>query len=1191
MKQTSTTKDADTQANTTTTTTAATSQRQQQQQQQSPPPPLPPLPSALTSVHAGGSGAAEVTQFQRSDWIRRLFPPKYKVQVVADSVQQLEPSNVEEIFHASEIVVAWLNSSTTTAATSSASSSSSSSSSPAASSSISSVLGRGLTLDDVFALSVYTFDFGSDGQNERSPQNVLNRALSLRTTVELLRIRAFLFNFLAALRKLPRFRMDPAGGPAAPSLFVPIAKDGFLGGFDLAAMVDSSHRPKVSPGTAGIAIVPSLSYGSGVDSYESFYSQCSATLSRNVSCDSGAAVTTAKEEEENDGGGGDDDDAVLEREERRLVGTVFVCPSFITAYTTRVAARNRLSAQEAAQSRESFSYHNPNVECVVAGTLVEVVCGSALWHYDVQPFAVFPAEGSVLLEADRVFRVLAITHSRGLRTIRVAAVDTPVLLQDILPPRGEIIIRNSQKAPPPPPPPLPPQRYEGGPIPNFVSSAIYWATKNTEFHYFDPQTMLYVVYPDVDASKSDIIFSASTAATVVPAPPGSSYEDEDEEEEGGNGYYDGGYGGKDENSEYSDEDDENEEEEEEEEVWADDFVYSSGEGSSKGVHKSPVNYYNRNSGRGGRRGVISKVAEGASSLISAVSNYKGSGVIESDSDNSDGLSEDEDGEEHASDDDDDNNDNNNEGNGSSSSSSNSNSNYYNNNEEEEEEENSEDEEDEEEDGCIVEVMPENSPKKRLEKLVFALNAQDLTPAQAAARCQELEEFTAANWQEPYFNELFLRLRGVESLLNIVRFLPPEQETFGAICGTLARVRCKSDDAFVEGNTVYLLLEAFELFFGDRTICAHYLQMVCANFGERAVEAAAGIGSVLVYLRALDCHYDAPEVCEAAFRLLVLFAKHSSDTVAVIARAMRVESLFCFVKKYAESVPIVNQIFGVFALLTNTIPDYDRLLVDHGIIPLLTAYIRRQHKYEHDATCYFCAMATRLTPNESYRQRLISEGCGRAVRQLITDNITNVNLCVSCCSLLEVLTRKTSKKGAQQQQQQQSPQLTSQGTGGGHGHGNSNGNGMITGYSSSGSSAGTSFLTQLLGANKNDPVTARSICLSLKFFLEFDKDKCLAFTQNGGMSMLMKILRRSNNSSPEAGVGTDLQATACALLYSVFNTCSEDPTALTAELRKFLAEFPAAVSPYMASIEFALKACSIYYVIAAKYVPRKTNNNK
>lgn len=257
--------------------------------------------------------------------------------------------------------------------------------------------------DDMYTLAFYSFDFGVPQLNERSPQLILNKVLAARMTLGLLSLRGFLYNVLTALRKLPRI-----DAPSRPGLrlYAPVRADGVFGGFSLKTLfpgggVPAGPKQQARCSTCGSGIV--------AEPMGSFEEVCPDCMSE-----------------------------IQVAEERMLTGCVFVTPAFGTAYLGEEAALDVLQKPEPFYS----NMHGPEF----AGTLITIV-GPDTWCYDIEPYSIFPVRGRVIIEPDRVFKVLAVTFENKLRRITLEMIDTPVLLADLIPPK--IPVRKGAPSDPP----------------------------------------------------------------------------------------------------------------------------------------------------------------------------------------------------------------------------------------------------------------------------------------------------------------------------------------------------------------------------------------------------------------------------------------------------------------------------------------------------------------------------------------------------------------------------------------------------------------------------------------------------------------------------------------------------------------------------------------------------------------------
>lgn len=402
------------------------------------PPPLPPLPQSI--------------KLHRSDWITRLYPPTYEASNIVDSIKQIETTNLDEIIQTSEIAITWVKELHQE--------------------------NKSLTLDELIILTMYNFDFGDEGQNERSPQNILNHALTTRNTLELLRLRGFFFNLLVALRKLPLVEpliQSPAQADILLTLFVPVGADGNMGGFNVNTLFKgfyqnySKDKPLYKCSICNKDVPPtqddlhvgifdpffdpndgSSIFGYGLDkrqypeNHEYRCGMCMKVIHHPTKEDliiprryESASNSLTSENTLNN----DETNTIecfcadcirtfhrqmrIEQEEDELVGSIFVCPSFVTALSDERSAKDQLRTQK--------SYFTPGAPPQYAGTLVKIIARRE-WCYNIQPYSIFPVAGKVLIEPDRVFKVLSVQfNASDIRTVNVEMLDTPLLLEDLAP--------------------------------------------------------------------------------------------------------------------------------------------------------------------------------------------------------------------------------------------------------------------------------------------------------------------------------------------------------------------------------------------------------------------------------------------------------------------------------------------------------------------------------------------------------------------------------------------------------------------------------------------------------------------------------------------------------------------------------------------------------------------------------------
>lgn len=238
--------------------------------------------------------------------------------------------------------------------------------------------------------ALYSFDFGATPLNDRSPQAVLNKALASRTTLDLLNLRGFLFNVLFSLRKLPRIDSSTHKNLC---LYAPVRADSVFGGFPLRTLLTAAPtfrltQPKHCSNSGNASSIELLG------SLEELCPDC------------------ARE--------------VQAREAQMLMGCVFVAPAFAYAFT------DEDEALDALQKPEPFYSAVKDPEFV--GTLI-TISGPNVWCYDIEPYSVFPAQSRVILEPDRMFRIVSVAFENKLRRITVEMLNTPVLLCDLIPPQ------------------------------------------------------------------------------------------------------------------------------------------------------------------------------------------------------------------------------------------------------------------------------------------------------------------------------------------------------------------------------------------------------------------------------------------------------------------------------------------------------------------------------------------------------------------------------------------------------------------------------------------------------------------------------------------------------------------------------------------------------------------------------------
>ena len=415
------------------------------------PPPLPLLPQNV--------------KLRRSDWITRLYPPSYEASSIVETIKQIDTPNLDEIIQTSEIAITWVKELHQE--------------------------NKALSLDELIILTIYNFDFGNEAQNEKSPQSILNRALTTRSTMDLLRVRGFFFSLLVALRKLPLVEpllQSPIQADNPMTLFIPVGPDGNMGGFNVNTLFKGIYQAAAA--AAGGAAKEKPLYKCSLCNKEVFSSLDDFPMNASSSLfgynDRGPLSWDDDSEEEYDDDGSDGQEHVcnvckkvirhptkedfiiprkyststsginkgdeevsrsigfgvtdcmcadcfralyretqLNQERDDLVGAVFVCPSFVTALSDERSAKDQLRTQK--------TYFTPNVPQQYAGTLVRVVARRE-WCYNIQPYSLFPVPGKVLIEPDRVFKVLSVqVETSEVRTVNVEMLDTPLLLEDLVP--------------------------------------------------------------------------------------------------------------------------------------------------------------------------------------------------------------------------------------------------------------------------------------------------------------------------------------------------------------------------------------------------------------------------------------------------------------------------------------------------------------------------------------------------------------------------------------------------------------------------------------------------------------------------------------------------------------------------------------------------------------------------------------
>lgn len=244
------------------------------------------------------------------------------------------------------------------------------------------------------------------------------------------------------------------------------------------------------------------------------------------------------------------------------------------------------------------------------------------------------------------------------------------------------------------------------------------------------------------------------------------------------------------------------------------------------------------------------------------------------------------------------------------------------------------------------------------------------------------------------------------------------------------------------------------------------------------------------------HDGHPDTCHELCKLLTTFAKFNDKAKEAIFKVIEITYLFSLISKYPDNVPLINQVFGIFVVLNESIrkiiffyfinilyyctfflATIENILVDQcGVIPILINYLKKQNVFELTTPCYLCVIITQLARNDSYRQKLLSEGCMAVIKQFIQSNIKSTILCVCGCSALDSLSKKsqhtsTSKKG--------------------HFSGNS----------------GVGLILYLLKTNKYDRETCASIFNSLGFIISMDKEKAYAIAHTYDMQFLLKTVTR------------------------------------------------------------------------------------
>ena len=235
-----------------------------------------------------------------------------------------------------------------------------------------------VTIDDVAAIAMYTFDFGVN-KSDRSPYHLVNAALALNDPDEVKNVKGILYLVMTALRKLP------------------VVHGKVL------------HRGIRSEVFAGRGLGGNDYYNYGNDS-----------------------------EDEDDEDDGNTELRMIHKRTKSSTNMLENLNSSIKGKRTSFYFQGYSEGSIITWNSLSSTSHSMNVTKMFlakgsrasksTGTLFIIENG---WGYDIQQFSLYPTESEILLEPERQFEVLGIIQSESFTVVKLKMLKTPLVLPDV----------------------------------------------------------------------------------------------------------------------------------------------------------------------------------------------------------------------------------------------------------------------------------------------------------------------------------------------------------------------------------------------------------------------------------------------------------------------------------------------------------------------------------------------------------------------------------------------------------------------------------------------------------------------------------------------------------------------------------------------------------------------------------------
>ena len=1128
------------------------------------PPPLPLLPQSI--------------KLPRSDWITRLYPPTYEAPNIVDSIKRIDATNLDEIIQTSEIAITWVKElhQENTA----------------------------LTLDELIILTMYNFDFGNEVQNERSPQNILNHALVTRNTVDLLRLRGFFFSLLVALRKLPLVEpllQSPTQVDIPLTLFVPVGPDGNMGGFNVNTLFKgfyksySKDKPLYkcklcskevfpSPDDLHVRMFDSLFntseenslFGISIDKVhyredrEYRCGMCLKTIQHPTKddfiiprhYDSTTNGTTQNREESNtiecfcaECIRNFHRQMQIEQEEDELIGSAFVCPSFVTALSDEKSAKDQLRTQK--------TFFMPNVPPQYAGTLVKIVARRE-WCYNIQPYSIFPVPGKVLIEPDRVFKISSVQFDASdVRTVNVEMLDTPLLLEDLAPLRRPGLEErrwSSLQLPSPSQslgsfqPELDPI-YHSGLVPISISSNDYIPSSEDVESETDEDEMDPDEFQLLEINVSGYIYSLVSRTPIYEFPTqpfdkegitnidysvkeSVAKETKDTKEEIKNEKgkdKDNGTETKPTNvnseSEIANKPLENVAEENEEDEYENDSI------KEKELDLDGYNQKYKDEFVDDR------------CLLDALRSHSDNTILRNifvpqnkcDRIFKEGIP--------------------------------TRPMRLEDNRRKLEEKNK------------ITVAKEQLYTKEIaeiEKIISELieecgsrtietvNALLTTLLEKAReiRCRATTELDG----KKLLLEVFYDKNALKILIDIIKVFPLNSELFCNICKIIQTIPFDTDDTLIYNDGVGILLTGLEYFRSSDNICITILSTIKSCFLRSiiyifyihthsvfisfhiyihfihfihiypifififiylfldAINNSIKSGFItLVESLFLEYQGKSPRVCTELCKLLIHFSKFSEEAKRAIYTTFERTFFLDFIKSNITEFILVDNILGLLTLISCTFSDFEMILIEEGLINTVIDYLkelaRAQAKFDSFSPSYFCALIINLSVNEAYRSKLVAGGCAKYIRRFLQDNILSTRHCICACTALEALA--VPKKGLP------TIPLSVQKAGGigpmGVDEADVGGDVSI---------GGIGFLVLMLNARRRDRTICTQICKTLNYFARISNEKAKDIVKCNGLRILVSILEQDTALPLDFPDCEKLCLNACYLIHRILSNFND-----------------------------------------------------